>query len=184
MNWLRLVNTERAFLTLCLQMAHCSQIQGGGGSCQSLSILSVPPHSNPSPTTPDFATSISRSQAASRGHYRSSPKCKHFLDLLLCCMRNQQAHWDWLGLLFHKRRLTLIPARDLSYFICGTHWREQPCTGQKGVKMIPASLPPHTANTNLSELISTENDSSQNMMDSSDPGFQFSADKCWKWRTK
>lgn len=97
---------------------------------------------------------------------------------------SQQTHWDWLGQLFQKRKLTLIPARDLSYLICGTHWREQPHTGQKGVKMIPAPLPPHTVNTNLSELISTENDSSQNVMDFSEPYFQFSAGKCWRGRTK
>lgn len=86
MNCLRHLNTARAFLTLCLQMAHCSELQGSGGSCQSFSVLSVPPHSNPSPTTPDFATSICRIQAASCGHCHSWPKCKHFPDLLLWCV--------------------------------------------------------------------------------------------------
>lgn len=68
---------------------HCTWLQGGGGCCWSLSILSVPPHNDPSSPAPGFAASISQRWAGSRSHLISHyiwSGCEHFSYLLLWCI--------------------------------------------------------------------------------------------------
>jgi len=129
--------------------AHCTWLQSGGTCCWSLSILLVPPHSNPRSPAPGFSASISQSQAASNRYLIS--------------------HHAWLVLLFQKKKLTLILARDFSYL---SH------TGQTAGNILALAkeeneqgdshlfYPPLIANADVSDLTSTEKYYSKYFMDS------------------
>lgn len=96
--------------------------------------------------------------------------CKELTEIGLCCFSR-------------KKKLTLIPARDFSYF---SH------TGHTGGNVLALGkeeneqgdsrhfLPPPIANPNFSDVVSTEKCYSKNFMDSSESCSQLSGVKCWK----